>query len=139
MSKKPVSDLIQAAKAVRNYAYAPYSGLMVGAAVECEHGHIHVGCNVENAAYPEGLCAEANAISTLIANSGSHIRQICIISNHKLPIPPCGGCLQKIREFAESATPVIICGADEKPIHYTLGDLLPHAFTPELLETKHER
>lgn len=136
MPKRPVSDLIRAAKTVSANAYAPYSGLKVGAAIECENGQIHTGCNVENAAYPEGLCAEAGAIAALIASSSTHIRQICISSNHKHAIPPCGGCLQKIREFGSSQTPIIICGAQAEPITYTLADLLPHAFTPEHLETR---
>ena len=107
---------IAAAIAARQAAYAPYSEFHVGAAVRGECGFIYADCNVENAAYPEGICAEAAAIA--VAGGGE---QLCT---------PCGGCRQKIREFAADTTPVRVCGPDGLRRRFTLGDLLPLSFGP---------
>ena len=92
--------LIAAARAVRARAYAPYSNHAVGAAVLDEHGRIHAGCNVENAAYPEGTCAEAGAIAAMVAAGSRHIAAMAIAGPGPALCTPCGGCRQKIREFA---------------------------------------
>ncbi len=124
-----------AAVAVRARAYAPYSRHPVGSAIEDETGRVHAGCNVENAAYPQGVCAEASAISAMIAAGGRRIMAIAISGPGDMPCTPCGGCRQKIREFAAPDTPVIICDAAGKVLaRYTLDDLLPDSFGPDNLE-----
>ena len=100
-----VSDLIKnklydKAKTVMEKAYAPYSKFKVGAAIFDENGKYHVGCNIENAAYPIGNCAEASAISAMIASNGNKIIAISVTGYGNLLCTPCGGCRQRIREFA---------------------------------------
>jgi cytidine deaminase len=107
----PVSDhdlerLLQAARAVRQHAHAPYSRFAVGAALLDEHGRVHAGCNVENAAYPQSLCAEAVALGMLVASGGTRVRAAVIVGDAAQPVTPCGGCRQKLREFAADDTPV---------------------------------
>ena len=123
-------DLIAAAIAVRAMAYAPYSDHPVGAAVLDEEGRIHTGCNVENAASPEGTCAEAGAISAMIAAGGRRIAAVAVAGPGPALCTPCGGCRQKIREFADEATPVLVCGPDGLEREFTLGELLPASFGP---------
>ena len=93
--------LLDEATKVRLHAYAPYSRFKVGAAIRATSGAVHVGCNVENVAYPEGTCAEAGAIAAMIAAGDSRIAEICVIADSPDPVPPCGGCRQKIAEFAD--------------------------------------
>ncbi len=126
--------LVEAAIAVRAQAYAPYSGHPVGAAVEDEAGAIHAGCNVENAAYPQGVCAEASAISAMIASGARRIAAIAIAGPGTHLCTPCGGCRQKIREFAGPDTPILICTDAGVIGRYTLADLLPDSFGPDNLE-----
>src|SRR6195952_3937614 len=104
-----VSDaqLYAAAEAVRARAYAPYSRFQVGAAILADDGKIYAGCNVENAAYPIGNCAEASAIAAMLAGGGKRITRIYVTGPGSQPVTPCGGCRQRIREFAELDTPVI--------------------------------
>ena len=126
--------LVRAAIDARQNAYAPYSGFSVGAAVLDEQGGIHKGQNVENAAYPNGTCAETAAIAAMIAAGGRRIVSIAVSGGDGgLLCTPCGGCRQRIREFATAATPVLI--ADDKGLQarFTLGDLLPESFGPENL------
>jgi cytidine deaminase len=120
--------LIAAALAVRPNAYAPYSHLAVGAAVRAADGSIHVGVNVENASFPEGLCAEAAAIAAMVAAGGRRITAIAVAVAGPAPIPPCGGCRQRIAEFAEPATPVHLATDAGSRRTVTLGELLPFAF-----------
>ena len=94
-----------AAGSVRERAHAPYSRFRVGAAVIDETGALHTGCNVENAAYPEGICAEAAAIAAMVAGGGRRIRAIAVIGSGPAMTTPCGGCRQRIREFADADTP----------------------------------
>ncbi len=126
--------LIQTATNVRQNAYAPYSHFQVGAAVLDEHGGIHDGCNVENAAYPSGSCAEEQAIGSMVASGGRRIRRIVIVGDSDLPVTPCGACRQRIREFGDSET-VIEVHDVEKGLQktYTLDALLPDAFGPDNL------
>lgn len=127
--------LMDAAVAVRASAYAPYSNHPVGAAVEDENGTIHAGCNVENAAYPQGVCAEASAISAMIAAGGRRIAAVAIAGPGTVPCTPCGGCRQKLREFAGPAVPVLICDVDGRILaRHTLGELLPNSFGPDNLD-----
>jgi len=126
--------LVKAATAARAKAYAPYSGFAVGAALIDENGDIHVGVNVENAAYPVGLCAEAAAIAAMATLGGRLIRQIAVSgdSGDKL-CTPCGACRQRIREFADDDTLVIVCDATQLRQTFTLHELLPESFGPENL------
>lgn len=120
-------DLIQAATDVRKRAYAPYSQFQVGAAVRAASG-IHVGCNVENVAYPEGTCAEAGAIAAMIAAGDTRITEVVVIAGGAAPVPPCGGCRQKLAEFADPDVRVTLANTDGARIETTVGDLLPGAF-----------
>ena len=114
-----VSDLIKnklydKAKTVMEKAYAPYSKFKVGAAIFDENGKYHVGCNIENSAYPIGNCAEASAISAMIASNGNKIIAISVTGYGNLLCTPCGGCRQRIREFASLNVPIIV--GNEKKI-----------------------
>jgi len=128
-----VDDLIAAATAVREAAYAPYSGYAVGAAVKSESGQVYAGCNVENAAYPQGWCAEASAIAQMIVAGERRIRAVAVVGGGDGLCTPCGGCRQKLREFAADDTPVHVCGPEGLRRTVTLGELLPLAFGPEQL------
>ncbi len=122
-------DLLTAATEVRLRAYAPYSRFQVGAALRSASGSVHVGCNVENVAYPEGTCAEAGAIAAMVAAGETRIAELLVIADSPAPVPPCGGCRQKIAEFAAPDTPVILCTTDGQRRAITLADLLPGSFT----------
>jgi cytidine deaminase len=126
--------LYAAAEAVRIRAYAPYSGFAVGAAILADDGNIYSGCNIENAAYPQGNCAEASAISAMIAGGGKRIARIYVTGPGAMPVTPCGGCRQRIREFANPDVVVISHGIDGDPLARTLEALLPHSFGPEYLD-----
>jgi cytidine deaminase len=126
--------LLAAARAVRERAHAPYSAFKVGAALQDEQGRIHVGCNVENAAYPQGLCAEAGAIAAMVAAGGTRIVSVVVVGEGARPCTPCGGCRQKLREFARDDTPVIAADMQQVRARFTLGELLPHGFGPEHLK-----
>ena len=121
-------ELKQAARTVRENAYAPYSNFKVGAALRAENGVIYVGCNVENVAYPEGTCAEAGAIAALIASGATRIVEAYVIADSPDPVPPCGGCRQKLSEFAARDVPVTLATTDGYEFRTTVGDLLPGAF-----------
>jgi cytidine deaminase len=126
--------LLAVAQTVRTQAHAPYSKFAVGAAVLDERGRIHAGCNVENAAYPQGWCAEASAIAALVAAGGKHIVAVAVSAEAAQPVPPCGGCRQKLREFASDDCPIFITGASgDLRARFTLGQLLPFAFGPQYL------
>lgn len=127
------SRLTAAAAAVRAQAYAPYSGFAVGAALLDEQGRIHAACNVENAAYPQGLCAEAAAIGVLVAAGGRAVTAVAVVAGEGRPATPCGGCRQRLREFAPSGTPVHCCSADGVTLDTTIDALLPMSFGPESL------
>jgi cytidine deaminase len=126
--------LLQAAQAARLNAYAPYSRFLVGAAVLDEHGRVHAGCNVENAAYPQGVCAEAAALSAMVLAGGRRAAALLVLGAGPSWVTPCGGCRQKLREFAVADTPVLV--ADEQGVQrcFTLEQLLPHSFGPEQLK-----
>lgn len=126
-------SLFQAAEAIRARAYAPYSKFSVGAAILADDGRIYAGCNIENAAYPVGNCAEASAIAAMIAGGGRRIARIYVTGPGAAPVTPCGGCRQRIREFADLDVTVISHGVEGRPLVTTLGDLLPHSFGPEYL------
>jgi len=130
-----VQDLIDAAKAARARAYAPYSRFCVGAAMRDEQGRVFGGCNIENAAYPQGWCAEPSAISALIMAGGRRITEVAVMGNGDALCTPCGGCRQKIREFADDSVKIHCCTEDGVLIRsFTLGELLPYSFGPEHLQ-----
>ena len=121
--------LRQAALDVRENAYAPYSRFKVGAALRTTSGEVFVGCNVENVAYPEGTCAEAGAIAAMVAGGETSIEEICIVADSPVPVSPCGGCRQKIAEFSQPDTPVLLAGLDGEITYKTIGELLPDSFS----------
>jgi len=129
-------SLFQQALKVRELAHAPYSKFKVGAAIRTATGKIFVGCNVENIAYPEGSCAEAGAISAMIAGGEKQIEEIIVVADSPVPVSPCGGCRQKIAEFSSADTSVLIAGLDGEVSRKTIGELLPDAFTISHLEGK---
>lgn len=121
--------LLQLATEVRKRAYAPYSRFQVGAAIRATSGATHVGCNVENVAYPEGTCAEAGAIAAMIAAGDTEIAEILVIADSPAPVPPCGGCRQKIAEFAKPEVKVTLCTTDGASRVMSVAELLPGLFT----------
>lgn len=121
--------LLLAATTVRHNAYAPYSRFKVGAALRSTEGNLHVGCNVENVAYPEGTCAEAGAIAAMIAAGDTRIAEIDVIADSPSPVPPCGGCRQKIAEFADPGVKVTLHTTDGNSLVMTVADLLPGVFS----------
>jgi cytidine deaminase len=129
--------LLQAARSAQDRAYAPYSRYQVGAAVLDEQGRIHAGCNVENAAYPEGLCAEAAALAAMVLAGGRRALAVLVVGNGGKNssnwTTPCGGCRQKLREFGAPDLPVLCANADSVGPHYTLAQLLPESFGPDHL------
>ena len=125
--------LLQAALEARDNAYAPYSGFKVGAAVRCPDGTIFAGCNVENVAYPEGMCAEAGAIAAMIAAGRTEIAEVLVVADAPVVIAPCGGCRQKLAEFAPPRTIVVLARPNGERTQTTVGDLLPGAFGPSHL------
>ncbi|CUI01262.1 cytidine deaminase [Leisingera aquaemixtae] len=129
-------SLRNAAAAVRENAHAPYSKFKVGAAVRSASGQIYVGCNVENVAYPEGTCAEAGAIAAMVAAGETELAEVYVIADCPSPIPPCGGCRQKIKEFAGNDVKVTMATTDGAERESTVGELLPGAFDTDHLERK---
>ena len=134
MTAPALTALFDAAKAARHMAYAPYSRFAVGAALRGASGRIYAACNVENAAYPLGLCAEAGALSLMIASGEQAIAEVLIMAASPVPVSPCGACRQRLSEFG---TPdVLIHSANEDAVvaQFSLGELLPHAFGPQTLQ-----
>ena len=125
--------LVEAAEAVMHRAHAPYSKFKVGAALRAEDGSIHVGANVENAAYPQGQCAEASAIGALIAAGCKRITEVAVISDTKAVCVPCGGCRQRLREFIVPGAEIHLCAVGGRRVTTTLEKLLPRSFGPEFL------
>ena len=124
-------ELLDAARTVREMAYCQYSGFRVGAAIIDEHGSVHVGCNVENAAYPQGSCAETGAIAAMVAAGGQRIVKIAVAggeTDKTRACTPCGGCRQRINEFADENTRIIAKDDDNKWHSYTMAELLPSSF-----------
>lgn len=122
-------SLLEAATKVRENAYAPYSRFKVGAAIRTASGAVYAGCNVENVAYPEGTCAEAGAIAAMVAAGETRIAEVCVIADSPAPVPPCGGCRQKLAEFAGQEVLVTLCTTDGKALTMTVADLLPGVFS----------
>ena len=133
MISENFEKLFNAAKIVRDNAHVPYSNFKVGAAFLTEDDSIISGCNVENAAYPQSQCAEASAIGNLVSQGFSKIKEVVVIGSGSLLCSPCGGCRQRLREFASLETQVHMCNSDGHLKTSTLKELLPDSFGPENL------
>lgn len=127
--------LFELAQEAMAKAYVPYSQFAVGAAILTQTGKVYSGCNVENAAYPEGTCAEAGAIAAMVRDGETQIQDIYVIGNGEGLVTPCGGCRQKIREFSSAQTVIHICGMEGIRKSLTMNELLPFSFGPENLES----
>lgn len=127
----PYLSLLELATRARENAYAPYSRFKVGAALRSTSGASFVGVNVENVAYPEGTCAEAGAIAAMVAAGETVIAEIVVIADSPSPVPPCGGCRQKIAEFAAPEVKVTLCTTAGAEKVMTVAELLPGLFTAE--------
>ncbi|MDE3130337.1 MAG: cytidine deaminase [Acidobacteriota bacterium] len=127
-------ELLEAAAKVMRRAHVPYSEFRVGAALRGAGGAIHVGANVENASYSETQCAEASAIGALIAAGETRITAVAVVAERVERCPPCGGCRQRLSEFAAPDTPVYLGRPGSEPQRTTLGELLPLAFEPDALQ-----
>ncbi|MCG6903535.1 MAG: cytidine deaminase [Rhodobacter sp.] len=121
-------SLIGAATDVREKAHAPYSGFKVGAAIRAASGRIYQGCNVENVSYPEGTCAEAGAISAMVAGGDTVIHEVAVIAGGAEPVAPCGGCRQRLLEFAGPDVTVTMATTGGATRVMRMADLLPGAF-----------
>lgn len=123
-------DLINAAREARRNAYCRYSNYRVGAALVDDRGHLHVGCNVENASYPLGSCAEASAIAAMVQEGGKRIVKIAVVGGSAEigPCTPCGGCRQRINEFADDETVILAIDDSGEWQEYSIGALLPASF-----------
>jgi len=130
-AQMPDKDLESAARAVRENAHVPYSRFKVGAAIRTASGRVFSGCNVENLAYPQGTCAEAGAIAAMCAAGEREIAEVLVIADAPDPVPPCGGCRQKLSEFANGDVPVTMMTTDGAHRTMTMDALLPGAFRPE--------
>ncbi len=124
-------SLVDDARKVRENAYAPYSNFKVGAALRTTDGTVFVGVNVENVAYPEGTCAEAGAIAAMCASGRSKIAEVAVIADSPQPVSPCGGCRQKLAEFAEADVKVTLATTDGLTFDTTVGELLPGVFNQD--------
>ena len=133
MISKYFEQLFLEANKAREKAHVPYSKFKVGAALLTENKKIIVGCNVENAAYPQSQCAEASAIGNLVTQGFNKITEIVVIGSGNKLSSPCGGCRQRIREFASLNTPIHMCNVNGHLKTLTLDELLPNSFGPENL------
>ena len=124
-------SLVEDAARVRENAYVPYSRFKVGAALRAASGRVYLGVNVENAAYPEGTCAEAGAIAAMVAGGDTRIEEIAVIADSPTPVAPCGGCRQKLAEFGGEDVPVTLATTRGGEMRTTIGALLPGAFSEE--------
>ena len=128
------NSLIEDARAVRENAHAPYSGFKVGAAIRTASGRVFIGVNVENAAYPEGTCAEAGAIAAMVAAGETRIAAVAVIGDAPDPVTPCGGCRQKIAEFAPPGVEVTMANLQGDTLTLKIEELLPFAFAKAQME-----
>ena len=132
MSKE--RELFNAAIKVQKNAYAPYSNFLVGAALRSSSGKIYTGCNVVNIAYPEGTCAEAGAIASMIAGGDREIKELTVVADSSKPVAPCGGWRQKISEFGSSSIVISLATTSGEIISTSLGELLPGAFDESFMK-----
>jgi cytidine deaminase len=127
-------DLLASARSVREHAYAPYSGFKVGAAVRSQSGKVFQGCNVENVAYPEGTCAEAGAIAAMVAAGDLEFTHVVVIADSPEPVTPCGGCRQKLFEFAGPDAKITLANMSGVTRDMRIADLLPGAFVKSQMD-----
>ena len=125
------AELFRAASEAMRQAHIPYSHFPVGAAIRAESGRVFAGCNIENASFPEGWCAETSAIAHMVMAGERRILEVAVVAERMPRITPCGGCRQRLREFGTAATLVYLCDASGIVESVTLGDLLPKAFELE--------
>ena len=135
MIDESIRDLFDAAVEARNSSYSPYSQYAVGAAVRTTDGEIYAGCNVENASYPLGNCAEASALAAMVVEGRRSVTEVVTVTAGPTPGTPCGGCRQRIREFADPETLVHATTADGMVVTMTMQQMLPMSFGPEDLDT----
>ncbi|KQZ50467.1 cytidine deaminase [Rhizobium sp. Root149] len=126
-------DLFEAARDAMARAYAPYSKFPVGAAIRADDGKIYVGANIENLSFPQGWCAEPTAIGNMVMGGGRRIVEMAVIAEKLALCPPCGGCRQKIAEFAGPETRVYLCDEVGVQKTMTMEELLPFSFKTEML------
>lgn len=125
---KTLTRLFEAAKSVRDRAHAPYSEFSVGVALISDTGAVYTGCNIENASYPEGWCAETSAIAHMVVAGDRKIQDIVVVAGGERLCTPCGGCRQRIAEFATPSTRIHAAGLDGIEKSFSMADLLPDAF-----------
>ena len=130
-----IQEMIRLAAAARDNAHAPYSGFKVGACIKTSDGRLFTGCNVENAAYPQGQCAEATAIGAMVAAGAREIEAVMVLAEGEALCTPCGGCRQRLAEFAVPDTPVHVAEPAGPRATFTLAELLPHSFSFERHKT----
>lgn len=126
-------DLFEAARDAMSKAYAPYSKFPVGAAIRADDGKVYVGANIENLSFPQGWCAEPTAIGNMVMGGGRKIVELAVIAEKLALCPPCGGCRQKIAEFAGPETRVYLCDEVGVQKTMTMEELLPFSFKTEIL------
>ncbi len=132
---KVLEEMLALARQVQKKAYAPYSNFQVAAVVRASSGQLYAGCNVENAAYPEGWCSETSAIAAMVAAGEQEIAEVVVLGGDgKVLCTPCGGCRQRIREFAVAETAIHVCGPEGLMRTFTLAELLPDSFGPKNLK-----
>ena len=124
---------IEATKEAMSKAYVPYSNYPVGALIVTDNGNTYSGCNVENASYPLGNCAEASAIASMVIAGEKKIKTIYVMTKNDEGGIPCGGCRQRIREFSDENTQIMMCSVDGVQQRINLSELLPNSFGPEHL------
>ena len=126
----PRAELLDVARAAKERAHCPYSNYSVGAAIRAASGEIYAGCNVENAAYPLGSCAEAGAIAAMVQQGGKRIVKIAVVGGPGEigPCTPCGGCRQRISEFADEETVILAIDDSGEWQKYSIAALLPASF-----------
>ena len=127
-------DLFQAARAAMQNAYAPYSKFPVGAAIRTAEGNVYAGANIEVASYPEGWCAETTALGHYIMGGGGDITEIAVIAERMARVTPCGGCRQRLAEFARPHTKLYLCDATGVVQTVTMGEMLPYGFAGDSLK-----
>ncbi len=126
-------ELFEAARAAMHFSYAPYSKFPVGAAIRADDGRIYTGANIENLSFPQGWCAEPTAIGCMIMGGGRKIVEMAVIAEKMALCPPCGGCRQKIAEFANADTRIYLCDEVGVQKTMTMDELLPFSFKTDIL------